>query len=221
MTITYTIVGTLDRSVDTEILWGTFSNTATVKSTDAEDNINLADSVTTHPNEPNLVVAKTAQNTDFIIGELATFDIYIYNRGAGYANDATVKDDIEALNFFSSWTVTGSTNTDELGSRYGDVADNENIDTDVDITPGGWVHYEVSGIVKNDYPHDQVSNRVDVYDPLTDRDHSSSAQIDNNDSLFDINVSLTKTTDVVRYTPGLPRIHHLGEEQRRRKDSRG
>ncbi|MFV8430638.1 hypothetical protein ACNO6Y_08560 [Vibrio owensii] len=202
VTITYTIVGTLDRSVDTEILWGSFSNTATVKSTDAEDNINLADSVTTHPNEPNLVVAKTAQNTDFIVGERATFDIYIYNRGVGYANDATVKDDIEALNFFSSWEVIGSTNTDEPGSRYGDVSDNENIDTDVDITPGGWVHYEVSGIVKNDYPHDQVSNRVDVYDPLTDRDHSSSAQIDNKDSAYDINVALTKTTNVVRYTPG-------------------
>ncbi|WP_408740063.1 hypothetical protein [Vibrio owensii] len=202
VTITYTIVGTLDRSVDTEILWGSFSNTATVKSTDAEDNINLADSVTTHPNEPNLVVAKTAQNTDFIVGERATFDIYIYNRGVGYANDATVKDDIEALNFFSRWSITGSTNTDEPGSRYGDVSDNENIDTDVDITPGGWVHYEVSGIVKNDYPHDQVSNRVDVYDPLTDRDHSSSAQIDNKDSAYDINVALTKTTNVVRYTPG-------------------
>ncbi|WP_155647778.1 DUF11 domain-containing protein [Vibrio sp. CUB2] len=202
VTITYTIVGTLDRSVDTEILWGSFSNTATVKSTDAEDNINLADSVTTHPNEPNLVVAKTAQNTDFIVGERATFDIYIYNRGVGYANDATVKDDIEALNFFSSWSITGSKNTDEPGSRYGDVSDNENIDTDVDITPGGWVHYEVSGIVKNDYPHDQVSNRVDVYDPLTDRDHSSSAQIDNKDSAYDINVALTKTTNVVRYTPG-------------------
>ncbi|MHA2716909.1 hypothetical protein ACXZ7B_19730 [Vibrio owensii] len=202
VTITYTIVGTLDRSVDTEILWGSFSNTATVKSTDAEDNINLADSVTTHPNEPNLVVAKTAQNTDFIVGERATFDIYIYNRGVGYANDATVKDDIEALNFFSSWEIIGSTNTDEPGSRYGDVSDNENIDTDVDITPGGWVHYEVSGIVKNDYPHDQVSNRVDVYDPLTDRDHSSSAQIDNKDSAYDINVALTKTTNVVRYTPG-------------------
>nr|WP_199438037.1 DUF11 domain-containing protein [Vibrio owensii] len=202
VTITYTIVGSLDRSVDTEILWGSFANTATVKSTDAEDNINLSDSVTTHPNEPNLVVAKTAQNTDFIVGERATFDIYIYNRGVGYANDATVKDDIEALKFFSSWEVIGSTNTDEPGSRYGDVSDNENIDTDVDITPGGWVHYEVSGIVKNDYPHDQVSNRVDVYDPLTDRDHSSSAQIDNKDSAFDINVSITKTTDVVRYTPG-------------------
>ncbi|WP_390904646.1 hypothetical protein [Vibrio jasicida] len=202
VTITYTIVGTLDRSVDTEILWGSFSNTATVKSTEAEDNINLSDSVTTHPYEPNLVVAKTAQNTDFIVGEAATFDIYIQNNGKGYANDAVVQDNIAALEFFTNWTITGSINTDEPGSRYGDVADNENIDTDVDITPGGWVHYEVSGIVKNDYPFDQVSNRVDVYDPLTDRDHSSSAQIDNNDSLFDINVSLTKTTDVVRYTPG-------------------
>ncbi|HHB1595647.1 TPA: hypothetical protein ACN976_003818 [Vibrio campbellii] len=202
VTITYTIVGTLDRSVDTEILWGTFSNTATVKSTEAEDNINLSDSVTTHPYEPNLVVAKTAQNTDFIVGEAATFDIYIQNNGKGYANDAVVQDNIAALEFFTNWTITGSINTDEPGSRYGDVADNENIDTDVDITPGGWVHYVVTGVVDNAYPFDQVSNRVDVYDPLTDRDHSSSAQIDNNDSLFDINVSLTKTTDVVRYTPG-------------------
>lgn len=205
VTITYTIVGTLDRSDDTEILWGSFSNKVTVKSTEAEDNIDLTDSVTTHPHEPNLVVAKTAQNTDFIVGETATFDIYIYNRGTGYANDATVKDDIDGLNFFSSWSVTGSTNTDEPGSRDGlvvDPSENENIDTDVDITPGGWVHYEVSGIVKSDYPHDQVSNRVDVYDPLTDRDHSSSAQIDNKDSAYDINVALTKTTNVVRYTPG-------------------
>ncbi|WP_373413052.1 hypothetical protein [Vibrio jasicida] len=209
VTITYTIVGTLDRSVDTEILWGHFSNTATVKSTEAEDNINLSDSVTTHPNEPNLVVAKTAQNTDFVVGETATFDIYVYNRGAGYANDATVKDDIEALNFFSNWSVTGSTNTDEPGSRYGDVSNNENIDTDVDITPGGWVHYEITGLVKSDYPYEQVSNRVDVYDPLTDRDHSSSAQIDNRDSVYDVNVSLTKTTSVVRYTPGEELIYTI------------
>lgn len=197
-TITYTIVGTLDRSVDSEILWGAFTNTATVTGPDT----NLSDTVRTYPSEPNLVVAKTAQNTDFVVGERATFDIYIYNRGVGYANDATVQDSISALNFFNSWTIVGSTNTDKPGSRYGDIANDTDIDTDVDITPGGWVHYEVSGIVKSDYEEEQVSNRVDVYDPITDRDHSSSAQIDNSHSTYDINVSLAKTTDVVRYTPG-------------------
>ncbi|CAH7341992.1 conserved hypothetical protein [Vibrio chagasii] len=197
-TITYTIVGTLDRSVDSEILWGEFTNTATVTGPDT----NLSDTVRTYPSEPNLVVAKTAQNTDFVVGERATFDIYIYNRGIGYANDATVQDSISALNFFNSWTIVGSTNTDKPGSRYGDIANDTDIDTDVDITPGGWVHYEVSGIVKSDYEEEQVSNRVDVYDPITDRDHSSSAQIDNSNSAYDINVSLSKTTDAVRYTPG-------------------
>ncbi|MCW0470249.1 hypothetical protein OH492_19035 [Vibrio chagasii] len=34
----------------------------------------------------------------------------------------------------------------------------------------------------------------------TDRDHSSSAQIDNSNGACDINVSLSKTTDAVRYT---------------------
>lgn len=204
-TITYTIVGTLDRSVDSEILWGTFRNTATITG----PHTNLSDTVTTHPQEPNLVVAKTAENTDFIVGETATFDIYVYNRGIGYANNATVEDDIAELNFFSSWTITPSANTDKPGSRYGEVTDNENIDTDVDITPGGWVHYKITGLVKADYPHDQVSNRVDVYDPITDRDHSSSAQIDNADSNYDINVSLTKTTDVVRYTPGKDLIYTI------------
>ncbi|WP_086970295.1 DUF11 domain-containing protein [Vibrio coralliirubri] len=197
-TITYTIVGTLDRTVDSEILWGAFTNTATVTGPDT----NLSDTVRTYPSEPNLVVAKTARNTDFVVGERATFDIYIYNRGTGYANDATVKDSISALNFFDSWTIVGSTNTDKPGSRYGDIANDTDIDTDVDITPGGWVHYEVSGIVRSDYEEEQVSNRVDVYDPITDRDHSSSAQIDNSHSTYDINVSLAKTTDVVRYTPG-------------------
>ncbi|MEZ9289870.1 DUF11 domain-containing protein [Vibrio lentus] len=197
-TITYTIVGTLDRSVDSEILWGTFTNTANVTG----PHTNLSDTVRTYPNEPNLVVDKTAQNSEFVEGEYTTFDIYIYNRGVGYANDATVKDSISALNFFDSWTVVGSTDSDKPGSRYGDVSDNADIDTDVDITPGGWVHYEVSGVVKSDYEEDQVSNRVDVYDPITDREHSSSAQIDNSNSTYDINVSLAKTTDVVRYTPG-------------------
>ncbi|MCZ8499175.1 hypothetical protein O9929_18670 [Vibrio lentus] len=37
--------------------------------------------------------------------------------------------------------------------------------------------------------------------PITDREHSSSAQIDNsNSAIYDITVSL-KTTDVVRHTP--------------------
>ncbi len=197
-TITYTIVGTLDRNVDSEILWGSFTNTATVTGPDT----NLSDTVRTYPSEPNLVVAKTARNTDFVVGERAMFDIYIYNRGIGYANDATVQDSISALNFFDSWTIVGSTNTDKPGSRYGDIANDTDINTDVDITPGGWVHYEVSGIVKSDYEEEQVSNRVDVYDPITDRDHSSSAQIDNSHSTYDINVPLAKTTDVVRYTPG-------------------
>ncbi|MCW1890127.1 hypothetical protein OK016_16210 [Vibrio chagasii] len=46
---------------------------------------NLSDTVRTYPNEPNLVVAKTARHTDFVVGERATFDIYINNRGIGYA----------------------------------------------------------------------------------------------------------------------------------------
>lgn len=196
--ITYTIVGQLDRSDDTEILWGSFSNTAKVTGPDT----NLSDTVRTHPSEPNLVVDKTAQSAEFVGGERTSFDIYVYNRGVGYANDAQVKDSISALNFFDSWTIVGTTNTDKPGSRYGDISDNADIDTNVDITPGGWVHYEVSGVVRSDYEEDQVSNRVDVYDPITDREHSSSAQIDNSNSAYDINVSLAKTTDVVRYTPG-------------------
>ncbi|MFV8458193.1 hypothetical protein ACNO5M_24270, partial [Vibrio owensii] len=204
-TITYTIVGTLDRSDDTEILWGRFTNTAML----LVEDLSLTDTVITSPNEPNLVVAKTAQNRNFVVGETATFDIYIYNRGVGYANDARVQDDIASLNFFSQWRITPSTNTDKPGSRYGEVSNNTNIDTDVDITPGGWVHYEVTGIVRSDYPFEQVSNVVEVYDPITDREHDASAQIDNSDSIFNINVSLTKTTNVVRYTPGQDLIYTI------------
>ncbi len=204
-TITYTIVGKLDRRVDTEILWGTFKNTATVTG----DKANLSDTVTTYPEEPNLVVSKLPQSTAFTVGMPATFDIWVYNRGNGYANDATVKDDIESLNFFSSWTITASNNVDKPGSRYDEVADNENINTDVDITPDGWVHYEVTGIVKDDYSLDQVSNVVEVYDPITDREHDSSAQIDNGKNPYNVNVSISKTTDIVRYKPGEDLIYTI------------
>lgn len=204
-TITYTIIGKLDRSVDTEILWGAFKNTATITG----EKVNLSDTVTTYPDEPNLVVSKLPQSTAFEVGKPATFDIWIYNRGIGYANDATVKDEINSLNFFSSWDIIPSKNVDKPGSRYGQVENNKDIDTDVDITPNGWIHYEITGIVNDDYALEQVSNVVEVYDPITDRDHDSSAQIDNIENEYNVNVSISKTTDVVRYTPGEELIYTI------------
>ncbi len=91
--------------LDSEILWGTFRNTATITGLKVLTCRIL--NLHTHKNLI-LVVAKTAENTDFIVGETATFDIYVYNRGIGYANNATVEDDIAELNFFSSWTITFS-----------------------------------------------------------------------------------------------------------------
>lgn len=55
--------------------------------------------------------------------------------------------------------------------------------------------------MKNDYAKQEISNTAQAYDPLTNLNQSSSAQIGDGSS-DKLNVSILKTADKVRFVPG-------------------
>lgn len=160
-----------------------------------------------------IIVVKTTPDDDFIPGKEVSFKITVRNRGLGYADEVRVFDDIKALNAFSTWSYTSETDSNnspyKTGSYAGDPSGyqtDENLDARVDIDPNvsgvdGSVTFVVTGVVKNDYKESEISNTAETYDPSTNLNQSSSAEIGHvsGDSL---NVSILKTADKVRFIPG-------------------
>lgn len=214
--IVYTIKAKIDRAAnafaDSPILWGNFTNTATVSASNSDYSSPFSHSSSSDvtPNVAKIVVIKTVDESYFVPGEKVTFNVEVRNVGTGYANDIEVTDDINAMNFFDSWTITAE--TDHLGgTTIGNFADNQNINTTVDIAPAkgrtsngetyGYIIYHITGIVKQDYSLDEASNTARVYDPKTDIEHKSSAQIGLENGLNKLNVSIVKSSDT-HYIPG-------------------
>ncbi|MGF1719526.1 DUF11 domain-containing protein [Vibrio kyushuensis] len=211
--VVYTIVGQLDRSVSNEILYNSFTNTVDVQTPDSDSQTSATDSVTVTPKDPNVVVVKTSQEDKFVPGEWVTFDIMVYNRGAGYANEVKVDDDIIGMNVFERWQVTSKTDDNNTTYKTGSYAgsksnypDNGNISTKIDIDPKtsdglGFVGYTIHGLVRSDYEKSEISNTVEIHDPVNNLDQSSTAEIGDS-SGSKLNVSILKTADRTRFTPG-------------------
>ncbi len=211
--VLYTIVAQIDRDTPDEILFTRFNNTADVKTPDSGIQSSVADTVTVYPHDPKIIVVKTTPDDDFIPGKEVSFKITVRNRGLGYADEVRVFDDIKALNAFSTWSYTSETDSNnspyKTGSYAGDPSGyqtDENLDARVDIDPNvsgvdGSVTFVVTGVVKNDYKESEISNTAETYDPSTNLNQSSSAEIGHvsGDSL---NVSILKTADKVRFIPG-------------------
>ncbi|MCW8334037.1 DUF11 domain-containing protein [Vibrio paucivorans] len=211
--IIYTIVGQMDRSDGDRILYKRFDNTVTVKTPDSDSQESTSDTAVVYPKEPDVVVVKTTQENEFFPGQWVTFDVTVYNRGAGYANEVSVKDDIKAMNAFSKWEISSSTDRNnspyKTGSYAGspaNYADNNNIDTKVDIDPQtkqgmGFVRYTIRGLVRSDYEKYEISNTAEIHDPINNLDQSASAEIgDSGDEK--LNVSIVKSADKRRFIPG-------------------
>lgn len=211
--VVYTIIAQIDRSVSNEIIYKRFDNTATIETPDSDSQSGASDTVTVHPKAPDVVVIKTTKENQFFPGQPVEFDVTVYNRGAGYANEVAVKDDIIGMDAFSSWTITASTDSNnttyKTGSYAGSPANypaNGNINTKIDIDPKtsdgpGFVKYTIRGIVKNDYKEYEISNTVEIHDPVNNLDQSASAEIgDSGDSK--LNVSILKTADRTQFVPG-------------------
>ncbi|MCG0012468.1 DUF11 domain-containing protein [Vibrio parahaemolyticus] len=211
--VVYTIVAQIDRSNPDQILYSQFSNTATVKTPDSTVQSSASDSVTVYPKEPKIIVTKTTPDDEFIPGDWVTFTVSIFNFGEGYANEVHVTDDIVGLDAFSEWTIDATIDSNNSPYKTGSYAgpksgypNNGNIDSRIDIDPKvgsekGSVVYVIHGRVKSDYAKQEISNTAQAYDPLTNLNQSSSAQIGDGSS-DKLNVSILKTADKVRFVPG-------------------
>ncbi|WP_373408814.1 hypothetical protein [Vibrio jasicida] len=211
--VVYTIVAQIDRSIESEIIYSRFDNTAEIKTPDSTVQSSASDTVIVYPHDPKVIVAKTTPDDSFVPGQWVNFKITIVNTGPGYANEVRVTDDIKGLNAFSEWEITASTDSNNSPFKTGSYAgeksgypNNGNIDSRIDIDPKingveGYVVYNVRGKVKDDYIEDEISNTAEIYDPSTNLNQSSSAEIGgtSGDSL---NVSILKTADKVRFVPG-------------------
>ncbi|WP_072055476.1 DUF11 domain-containing protein [Aliivibrio fischeri] len=212
--IIYTITAQIDRTNPNKIVWGSFNNIATV--TTPDNGKSNSDNAWVRPKDPDVFVTKTSSNEHFEIGKEVTFDIYVFNKGAGFANDVDVKDDIIGMDVFEpGWRIEASTeghpNSGSFADDKSNWQDGNNINSKIDIDPQesagsfggmGYVVYSVTGIVKSDYAKEEISNTAEIHDPATGTDHSSTAEIGKDVVTEKFNVSILKTSDKVKVVPG-------------------
>lgn len=212
--VIYTIVGQIDRSSSSKIVWGSFTNTATVYSPD--NGQTLSDGAAVQPETPDVQVLKLTPNDIFQLGSEVSFDIFVFNKGSGYANDVDVSDDINGLGVFEpGWTIEATTDDHISSGSYADEKstwpDGGNIASKVDIDPKsdsgkwngmGYVKYTVKGIVRADYEKQDISNTANIHDPATNTNHSSTAEIGKDGDADQLNVSIIKTSDKIQVAPG-------------------
>lgn len=194
--VTYTIVGTIADLTQDHIVWGKFSNTVKVTTPDGQ----ISDMATTGVKIPDIRPKKSVDVLNYEAGKPATYTIVIENAGNGYANDTRVTDSISSLGLFSSWIITYS--APDIGSRViQEFKPDDNIDTLVDIAPHSSITFTVKGIVVGDISGlDKVTNTVNTHDPVTDRDASSSADL--NKDPDKVSFGVTKYGSGVYFTPG-------------------
>ena len=211
--VVYTITAQIDRSNGDEIVYKQFENSAVIETPDSDSQSGMQDAAIVYPKVPNVVVVKTTKENEFVPGQWVEFDVTVYNRGAGYANEVRVTDDIKGMDVFSKWEITAFTDKNNSPYKTGsypdsksNYPDNGNINTKIDIDPQtaqgmGFVTYKIRGLVKNDYKKDEISNTVEIHDPVNNLDQSATAEIgDSGDAK--LNVSILKTADVTRFVPG-------------------
>ncbi|MFM2586995.1 DUF11 domain-containing protein [Vibrio sp. TBV020] len=211
--VVYTIVAKIDRSKSDEIIYKRFDNTVSIETKDSDSQSGASDTVSVHPKSPNVVVVKTSKENQFVQGQWVEFNVTVYNRGAGYANEVGVKDDIIGMNAFSEWTIKAETDSNNTTYKTGSYAgnpsnypNNGNINTKIDLDPQtsdgmGHVTYTIRGLVRMDYREPEISNTVEIHDPVNNLDQSATAEIgDNGDSK--LNVSILKTADRTQFVPG-------------------
>lgn len=212
--IIYTIEAQIDRTDVNKIVWGKFNNIATVSTPD--NGKSSSENAWVYPKDPDVLVTKTTPNDVFKVGETVEFNIYVFNKGAGYANDVDVSDDIIGMDVFEpGWTIQASTEGHSKSGSYADAKstwpDGGNIQSKVDIDPKessgdyngmGYVVYRVTGTVKSDYTKDEISNTAEIRDPATGTDHSSTAEIGKGAVTEKFNISILKTSDKVKVIPG-------------------
>ncbi|AQS38510.1 conserved repeat protein [Shewanella psychrophila] len=192
--LTYVIEAKIPPRTQDHIVWGRIINKVTLDNTETS-------SAETGYRLPNIVVDKQVSKTNYQPGDHVSYTITVKNIGAGYANNTDVKDDIAALGLFDKWTVVAESHG--IGTRIvgKKIQNNQNIDTKVDIAPGGKIVFIIAGVVVNNIDG-QVTNTVKVHEPLDNRDSESSADIFPITDPDKPSVDIHKESSPLHYVPG-------------------
>lgn len=190
--VKYTITGTLKTPNTSEIAYGPISNTVKADT--------LTSTATVIPKLPNLKISKTAESEKFTPGNTVSFKIRIENTGDGYANNALVKDILNTTYFEDISISTGSLSG--VGTTSGISGTiNTNLNTTVDIAPGGSIEYTVVARVKSTYEGNTVSNTVEVTDTQNNLTTTTSATITKKSGIGNL-IDFIKRSDTTTFQPG-------------------
>lgn len=180
-----------------QVFYGSFSNSVIENG--------VISTATTVPKMPFLRIFKSSTNTSYIPGDEINYTIVVENIGSGYANNATIKDSLSSVvdgaknKAFSSWTITGE--AQGYGTTIGQIQNDNNLDTIVDIAPGGSVTYNIKAKLNTNLTG-VITNEVQVYDAQNGNTSDASASEDN---------SQEDGTIFIRKTSNIPSINPLSE----------
>lgn len=189
--VKYTIIGTLKTPTNSDVVYGPISNIATADG--------LTSTATATPKLPNLVTSKTALSSTFTPGDTVSFKVIVSNNGDGYANNAVVKDILNST-YFEDISISGVPTG--IGTTTGiSGVINTNLNTTVDIAPGGNIEYTVVARVKTGYSGKTVSNTVEVTDTQNNLTTTTSATITKNGGSGNL-IDFIKRSDTSTFQPG-------------------
>lgn len=114
---------------------------------------------TISPLPPSLNISKTVDKAVYVYQDTLTYNLTVTNTGVGWANDVNVTDNISGIQvsfidgttgpaFEPSWTISATTTG--TGTTSGVYSNGTNINTTVDIAPGGSVTYKIVAQIKAD-----------------------------------------------------------------------
>ncbi|MCX3066031.1 hypothetical protein OQE61_00805 [Cetobacterium somerae] len=191
--VVFTITGNINNN-GTQIFYGSFTNSATADG--------ITSTATTSPKDPFLRISKSSTNTSYIPGETIEYSIVVENIGSGYANNAQIIDSLNNVvdgaknKAFSSWTITGTPKG--YGTTIGNISDNNDLNTTVDIAPGGSITYNIVAQLNKNLTG-IITNEVQVYDPQNGNISTASASEDNANE--DGTIFIRKTTNIPSIIP--------------------
>lgn len=190
--LTYKIKATLKTPTSSKIAYGAITNKATADT--------LSATATTGPKLPNLNVSKTSLTSNFTPGDKVKFKIVINNTGDGYANNAIVKDLINTT-YFEEISISGvATGTGTTTGISGGIE--TDLNTTVDIAPGGKIEYTIEVKVKSGYSGNTVSNTVEIKDVQNNLTTTTSATINKQGGTGGNQIDFKKRSDTTTFSPG-------------------
>lgn len=185
--VTYTITGTV---IPDAI--GTISNQGTINSVDT--------AIVSHTSESASVSAtKISGTTEYAPGGQISYTLTVENSGTGYALNIPVQDSLQEITTdiiggttgvaFSGWTISAA--TVGTGTTVGTFLDDENLNTTVNIAPGGSVTYTIAATVSENAVG-TISNKGTINNVDTNSvNHVAESA----------NISATKSSTTSEYAP--------------------